>query len=91
MTLPEESWLLRVHCSERDRHDGLPLYEAIVRKARELHLAGATVLNLWSSKSLRGVCGASRHRSTPGTPTPCHGLLAHPDPLVLADVADRFS
>jgi PII-like signaling protein len=44
MTIPEESWLLRVHCGESDRHGGLPLYEAIVRKARSLHMAGATVL-----------------------------------------------
>ncbi|MBW2385187.1 MAG: DUF190 domain-containing protein [Deltaproteobacteria bacterium] len=44
MTLPDESCLLRVHCGESDRHRGLPLYEAIVRKARELNMAGATVL-----------------------------------------------
>jgi hypothetical protein len=44
MTLPEECWLLRVHCGESDRHAGLPVYEAVVRKARELHMAGATVL-----------------------------------------------
>ena len=42
--LPEQAVLLRVHCGENDRWQGLPLYEAIVRKARELHLAGATVL-----------------------------------------------
>jgi hypothetical protein len=42
--LPRESYLLRVHCGESDRHQGRPLYEAIVLKARELHLAGATVL-----------------------------------------------
>jgi PII-like signaling protein len=42
--LPEESYLLRVHCGESDRFEGRPLYEAIVRKARELHLGGATVL-----------------------------------------------
>ncbi len=42
--LPEDAFLLRVHCGESDRWHGLPLYEAIVRKARELHLAGATVL-----------------------------------------------
>ncbi len=44
MRLPEQAYLLRVHCGENDRWHGLPLYEAIVRKARELHLAGATVL-----------------------------------------------
>ncbi len=42
--LPEESTLLRIFIGESDRHDGHPLHEAIVLKARELHLAGATVL-----------------------------------------------
>jgi uncharacterized protein len=44
MNLPSESVLLRIFIGESDRHDGKPLYEAIVLKARELHLAGATVL-----------------------------------------------
>src|SRR5690348_2568803 len=35
--------LLRLHFSERDRHQGAPLYEAIVQRCRELHIAGATV------------------------------------------------
>ena len=44
MTLPQEAMLLRIFLGERDRHDGQPLYETIVAKARELRLAGATVL-----------------------------------------------
>lgn len=44
MNLPAESVLLRVFIGESDRHGGLPLYEAIVLKARESGLAGATVL-----------------------------------------------
>lgn len=36
--------LLRIFFGEDDKADGLPLYEAIVLKAREMHLAGATVL-----------------------------------------------
>ena len=36
--------LLRVFIGENDRCEGRPLYEAIVLKAREMHLAGATVL-----------------------------------------------
>jgi len=44
MEIPHESLLLRIFIGESDRHGGLPLYEAIVLKARELHLAGATVL-----------------------------------------------
>ncbi|HYV50558.1 MAG TPA: DUF190 domain-containing protein [Dongiaceae bacterium] len=52
MNIPEEATLLRVFLGESDRHEGKPLYEAIVLKARELHLAGATVL--------RGVMGFGR-------------------------------
>jgi len=44
MELPEESALLRIFIGEQDRYDHKPLYEAIVLKARELHLGGATVL-----------------------------------------------
>lgn len=40
----EEAALLRVFVGESDRCDGQPLYEAIVLKAREMGLAGATVL-----------------------------------------------
>src|SRR5215469_6596949 len=36
--------ILRIHVSESDRHQGRPLYEAIVAKCRELKIAGATVL-----------------------------------------------
>jgi PII-like signaling protein len=35
--------LLRLHLTERDRHQGKPLYEAIVETCRELDIAGATV------------------------------------------------
>jgi PII-like signaling protein len=44
MNLPTESLLLRIYLGESDRHEGKPLYEVIVLKAREMHLAGATVL-----------------------------------------------
>ncbi len=44
MHLPEEAVLLRIFIGESDRWKHQPLYEAIVMKARELHLAGATVL-----------------------------------------------
>ena len=39
-----DATLLRIFIGDRDKHGHLPLYEAIVLKARELHLAGATVL-----------------------------------------------
>ena len=44
MQLPQEGTLLRVFIGEADRHEGKPLYEWIVLKAREQGLAGATVL-----------------------------------------------
>jgi uncharacterized protein len=44
MQRPKQAQLLRIFVGEADRHDGQPLYEAIVLKARELHIAGATVL-----------------------------------------------
>ena len=43
MTLPEEGSLLRILIGESDKHDGKPLYEWLVLKAREMGLAGATV------------------------------------------------
>jgi uncharacterized protein len=44
MQIPTNAVLLRIFIGEDDRHDHRPLYEAIVLKAREMHLAGATVL-----------------------------------------------
>jgi PII-like signaling protein len=55
MKIPENGVLLRIFIGESDREPGgtRPLYEAIVRRAREAHLAGATVL--------RGPMGFGRH------------------------------
>jgi PII-like signaling protein len=44
MQVPRDAVLLRIFVGEADKCDGKPAYEAIVMKARELHLAGATVL-----------------------------------------------
>jgi PII-like signaling protein len=44
MQIPKQALLLRTFIGESDQCQGRPLYEAIVLKARELHLAGATVL-----------------------------------------------
>jgi len=44
MQIPRDAVLLRVFFGENDRFENRPLYEAIVMKAREMHLAGATVL-----------------------------------------------
>lgn len=44
MQIPKQAVLLRIFIGEDDRAGTSPLYEAIVLKAREMHLAGATVL-----------------------------------------------
>src|SRR2546423_2885343 len=53
MVLPEEGYLLRIFIGESDKHEGKPLYEWIVVKARQEGLAGATVL--------RGIMGFGAH------------------------------
>jgi uncharacterized protein len=53
MKIPEEGYLLRIFVGESDKHGHVSLHEAIVLKARETGLAGATVL--------RGVMGFGRH------------------------------
>ena len=42
--LPEQGHLLRIYIGETQKHKGQPLYEWIVRQAKEHGLAGATVL-----------------------------------------------
>ena len=44
MQLPQSATLLRIFLGQDERYEHQPLYEAIVMKAREHHLAGATVL-----------------------------------------------
>src|SRR5438094_9835113 len=44
MHIPQDAVLLRICIGESDRYGHRPLYEAIVFRARELQLAGATVL-----------------------------------------------
>ena len=44
MPVPKNATLLRIFLGQDDRHGHQPLYEAIVLKAREQGLAGATVL-----------------------------------------------
>jgi len=44
MALFRDAVLLRIFIGEDDKADHRPLYEATVLKAREMHLAGATVL-----------------------------------------------
>jgi uncharacterized protein len=49
MKISENAQMIRIFLGEQDDHDGMPLYEAIVREARKLNLAGATVI--------RGIAG----------------------------------
>jgi len=51
--LPEQGHLLRIFVGEADKHDGTPLYEYILLKAREQGLAGGTVI--------RGIAGFGAH------------------------------
>ena len=44
MNLVRDAVLLRIFLGENDKADGAPLYEALVLKAREMQMAGATVL-----------------------------------------------
>ncbi len=53
MVLPEKGHLLRIFIGESDKRNGIPLYEWIVKKAREQGLAGATVT--------RGILGFGAH------------------------------
>ena len=55
MKISEEGQLLRIFIGESDKWKGKPLYEAIVLKAREMGLAGATML-----RGLMGYGAASR-------------------------------
>ena len=60
MQLPHDAMLLRIFFGERDRYGGRPQHDAIVHKARELKLAGATVL--------RGLMGYGRKVIRSGRP-----------------------
>jgi uncharacterized protein len=44
MQIPRDAVLLRIYFGEDDKFEHVPLHEAIVLKAREMHLGGATVL-----------------------------------------------
>jgi len=62
MQIPHEAILLRIFIGESDRYEHRPLYEAIVLKARELHLAGATVLR--GPMGLRQIQPAAHHEKS---------------------------
>ena len=55
MKKEDKGKLLRIFIGELDRFNGIPLYEAIVRKAHEMGLAGSTVI-----RGIQGFGGNSR-------------------------------
>ena len=55
MKIPTDAQLIRIFIGESDRWHGKPLYEAIILKAREMGIAGATML-----RGLMGFGAASR-------------------------------
>jgi PII-like signaling protein len=59
MKIEGEGQLLRVFVGENDRWEGKPLHQAIVEKARELGMAGATVL-----RGIEGFGARSRIHTT---------------------------
>jgi uncharacterized protein len=74
---PEDSVLLRIFTGDNHRYQRLPLFEAIVLKAREAHLAGATVLH-----GILGFGKSSRlHHSNP--------LILSSDLPVVVEIVDR--
>lgn len=73
MSQEQSARLLRIHISEGDRHQGKPLYEALVEKCRELKISGATVF--------RGLEG---YGESAGLHT-AH-LMRHDQPIVIAIV-----
>ena len=82
MQLPKEGSLLRIFIGEADKHEGKPLYEWIVLKAREHELAGATVL--------RGMMGFGAN--TRQIHTFRFDTLSEDMPIVveIVDVADKL-
>ncbi|MBV9875792.1 MAG: DUF190 domain-containing protein [Verrucomicrobia bacterium] len=77
MPPPEDSVLLRIFTGENHHYQRLPLFEAIVLKAREAHLAGATVLH-----GILGFGKSSRlHHSSP--------LILSSDLPVVVEIVDR--
>ena len=71
-----EGQLLRIFVGEDDRHEHLPVYEWIVRRARELGLAGATVL-----RGLEGF-GSKKHLHT------ARILRLSTDQAILVEIVD---
>ncbi len=80
MRTANKGQLLRLHFSETDRHNGRPLYEAVVARAKELGIAGATVF-----RGIEGYGGTAEiHRPH---------LMRHDQPIVvtIVDTANNIN
>ena len=77
MKIPRKGKLLRLFIGEADRHKGKPLFTAIAQKARELKLAGSTVL-----KGIEGYGAASRTIHT------AHLLRLSEDLPIIIEIVD---
>jgi PII-like signaling protein len=77
MKLEGDGMLVRIFVGESDRWEGLPLYEAVVQRAREKGLAGATVF--------RGFEGFGAHSLIHST----RSLRLAEDPPIVIEIVDR--
>ena len=80
MRTVKKAQLLRLHFNESDRHQGKPLYEAIVNRCKELQIAGATVF-----RGLEGYGGTAEiHR---------RHIIAKDQPIVvtIVDTAENLA
>src|SRR5215813_11605538 len=80
MKVPENGQLLRIFIGESDSWEGLPLYEAIILKARELNIAGATML-----RGMMGYGAASRIHTAKIL------RLSEDLPVVVVDSAEKIA
>ena len=78
MRLIGKAKMLRIHIGEQDRWEGEPLYEAIVKRARQMDIAGATVY--------RGILGygaqgrVHKHKTL---------SLSHDDPILISIIDEE--
>lgn len=81
MKLLEKAERIRIYIGEDDKHKGLPLAEAIVREARKLNLAGATVFRGLMGFGANSLIHTSKIlRLSEGLPVVVE-IVDHPDQL----------
>lgn len=78
MRLIGKAKMLRVHIGENDKWEGAPLYEAIVKRAAQLDIAGATVY--------RGILGYGAHKRVHRHKTLA---LSSDDPIIISMIDEE--